>query len=75
MMTGLTLKQRDMLLFISQYVQCNGVPPTVREIGSQFHIASSSVFGHLKALQQKNFIKRKPFRSRCLEILKKDELT
>ena len=74
-MTGLTVRQREMLLFINRYAQTNGVPPTVREIGSQFHIASSSVFGHLKALQQKNFIRRKPFRSRCLKILKKDELT
>ena len=71
-MTGLTIKQRKILVFITHYSQNNGVPPTVREIGGEFHIASSSVFGHLKALERKNYIRRKPFRSRCVEILKKD---
>ena len=71
-MIGLTTKQREILIFINQYTQANSVPPTVREIGGKFRIASSSVFGHLKALQRKHFIRRKPFRSRCLEILKKN---
>ena len=70
-MIGLTSKQQEILAFICQYIENIGVPPTVREIGSEFHIASSSVFGHLKALEKKNFIRRQPFRSRCLQILKK----
>jgi len=69
---GLTSKQQAILKFISFFSGENGFPPSLREIGTSFKIAPSSVLDHLKALERKGFIKRHPFKPRCLEILKKN---
>lgn len=68
---GLTIRQQDVLSFIAAFAATNSFPPTLREIGSEFKIAPSSVLDHLKALEKKGFIKRLPFKPRCLEVLKK----
>jgi len=59
------------LMFISSFLSANGFPPSLREIGSNFKIAPSSVLDHLKALERKKFIKRHPLKPRCLEVLKR----
>lgn len=68
---GLTARQHEILAFVSLFMNANGFPPSIREIGANFSIAPSSVLDHLKALERKGFIKRLPSKSRCLEILKK----
>jgi len=68
---GLTLRQQEILSFIALFADSNGFPPSIREIGGNFKIAPSSALDHLKALEKKGFIKRLPFKPRCLEILKK----
>ena len=68
-MTELTQRQAEVLRFISQFCRVNGFSPTLREIGSNFKIAASSVLEHLKALERKKYIRRQPLKSRCLEIL------
>ena len=70
----LTMRQEEVLVFIYSFLDMNGFPPTLREIGRHFHIAASSVFEHLKALERKKFIKRLPLKSRCLEVLKRNAL-
>jgi repressor LexA len=69
----LTLKQQAVLRFISLFATENGFPPSIREIGGEFKIAPSSALDHLKALERKGFIKRLPFKPRCLEVLKTGE--
>lgn len=53
----LTERQEEILLFIQQYQQEYGYPPTLREIGKRFDI--SSTFGvkrHLDALSKKGYL-------------------
>lgn len=68
-MEGLTQKQEKILAYIGHFMRKTGYPPTVREIGERFKIASSSVFDHLKALEGKGVLKRTENKSRSLEIV------
>lgn len=72
-MNTLTPKQLGILSFIASFSKEKGYPPSLREIGSHFKIAPPSVLEHLRALEKKGFIRRLPFRPRCLEILKSFE--
>ena len=69
-MNELTSRQRTILAYIAHFTQKTGYPPTVREIGAHFRIASSSVFDHLKALEGKGALRRKSGKSRSLELPK-----
>lgn len=67
---SLTEKQRQILNYIARMVQTTGYPPTIRQIGHEFGIRSTNgVRGHLKALQQKGYIKRSTYTSRGIELL------
>ena len=69
-MERLTTKQKKILAYIGYFMRKTGYPPTVREIGERFKIASSSVFDHLKALEGKSAIRRTGGKSRSLELIK-----
>jgi repressor LexA len=59
MTRGLTDRQESILQFVMDYVQEQGYPPSIREIGKQFNIDSlRGVTVHLDALQRKGYIKR-----------------
>lgn len=64
----LTDKQRQKLDWISAFTQRHGMPPTVREIGDAFGIASSSTFAVLRALQRKGYLQRGDLGARSLKI-------
>lgn len=66
----LTDKQSAIFLYIQNYSQSHGFPPSIREIGNYFQITPPSVLAHLKALEKKGVIRRFPMKPRCLEILK-----
>lgn len=56
---SLTSKQQKILAFIQGYIQQNGYPPAIRDIGDHFGIVSpNGVMCHLKALQKKGYIQR-----------------
>jgi len=66
-MQGLTERQRQILEFISQRIQEQGYPPTIREIGEEMGIRSTNgVNDHLKALERKGFLMREGLKSRAL---------
>lgn len=66
----LTDRQRQILAFIGAYVSDHGYPPTVREIGAQFGIASTNgVSDHLKALRKKGYLAGESWRSRGLRVV------
>ncbi len=67
-MEDLTPRQAEVLEFIREFYREQGMPPTVRELGDHFGIASSSMFDHLSALQRKGFLKRGSRKSRHLEL-------
>lgn len=55
----LTARQEAVLTFVAEYIQENGYPPSIREIGRHFHIDSlRGVTVHLDALQRKGYIQR-----------------
>ena len=64
----LTRRQRQVLDFIQGYIGRNGFPPAVREIGSRFGICPATVQDHLRALERKGRLTKKPFRSRSIRI-------
>jgi len=68
----LTPRQREVLDFIREMIENKGLPPTIREIGESFKIASTNgVRAILSALSRKGYIRRKPLVSRGIELAKK----
>jgi repressor LexA len=68
--SDLTLRQREVLDFISDSIRKRGFPPTLREIGSHFGIRSTNgVNDHLRALEKKGFLHREDLKSRALRPL------
>lgn len=66
------LSKRQMAIyeFIRDYAAEHGYPPSVREIGTAVGLASpSTVHMHLKALEERGFIKRSPNKSRTIEVM------
>ncbi len=63
-------KQKQILEFISQYIQINGYSPTLQEIADSMGLSSlSTVHEHLQALERKNIIKRYEGAVRGIEIV------
>lgn len=59
MAKGLTKRQGMILQYVHDYVQREGFPPSIREIGKDFNIGSlRGVTVHLDALERKGFITR-----------------
>ncbi len=59
MAKGLTKRQEMILQYVLEYVQREGFPPSIREIGRDFSIGSlRGVTVHLDALERKGFITR-----------------
>lgn len=59
MAKGLTQRQESILKFVLDYVQNEGYPPSIREIGKEFSIGSlRGVTVHLDALERKGYISR-----------------
>lgn len=59
MAKGLTKRQEEILDFILHYVETEGYPPSIREIGQNFEIGSlRGVTVHLDALERKGYISR-----------------
>ena len=68
-MVRLTARQSEILGFISENIVHKGRPPTLREIGSHFGIASpNGVNCHLKALKKKGAIEIDPEVCRGIRI-------
>jgi repressor LexA len=67
----LTRKQRDLLEFIHQRVQRDGVPPSFDEMKEALDLRSKSGIHRLiTALEERGFIRRLAHRARALEIVK-----
>jgi repressor LexA len=70
----LTERQRQILDFLTSYVDAHGYPPTVREIGEAVGLASpSTVHAHLANLERAGLLKRDPTKPRALELTTRRE--
>ncbi|MFS0884704.1 transcriptional repressor LexA [Aeromicrobium sp. 179-A 4D2 NHS] len=68
-LTGLTKRQRRILVFLKDHIEKRGYPPSMREVGAACDLASTSSVSHqLRMLERKGFIRRDPNRPRALEI-------
>ena len=70
-MSPITLyrKQRQILDFISQYIQKNGYAPTLQEIAKAMNLSSlATVHEHLQSLVEKGLIKRKSGKVRAMDL-------
>lgn len=62
-------KQLAVLQFIHDRVADHGYPPTVREIGEEVGLSSTStVHGHINQLIKKGYLEKDPSKPRALEI-------
>ena len=59
-MRELTGRQREVLSFMRSFQAKHGVPPTVRELGERFRITPRAAFDHLRALERKGELHRRP---------------
>ena len=67
--SGLTPRQRRVLEVIRESVERRGYPPTVREIGVEVGLTSTSSVSHqLMTLQKKGFLRRDPSRPRAVDV-------
>jgi len=63
-------RQGQILDFIKQYIQANGSAPTLRQIADAIGVSSlATVHEHLSTLELKGLIKRKPGKTRSIEIV------
>jgi repressor LexA len=63
---GLTQRQEQILKFVGSYGRQHGFPPSVREIGARFELNPATVYEHLRALERKGHLHRKPNQSRSM---------
>lgn len=68
-MKGLTLRQKEILDFIREFVSVHKFPPTIREISEHFAISVKGAYDHVKALEKKSCIRCNSNQSRTIEIL------
>ena len=68
-MSHLTRRQQAIYEFIVQQVHAEGMPPTLMEIAAAFGLSSAAgISDHLKAIERKGFIRRRPGVSRGIEV-------
>ena len=68
---NLTLKQKQVLKFIHHSIKSKRLPPTIREIASQFGYSSTgTVRDYLRALTSKGYIKTHANKSRAIELIR-----
>lgn len=64
-------RQGEILDFIKQQIQSRGSAPTLRQIADAIGVSSlATVHEHLTALENKGLIKRKPGKTRSIELTK-----
>ncbi len=76
MVVTLYKRQRQILDFITQYIQKNGYAPTLREIADAINVSSlATVHEHLEALNRKKVIKKHSGKVRGIELVDKTFLS
>jgi len=74
-MKEITKRQKGILEFIQKHFSTNGFWPSIREIQKNFGFKSTNaVMGHLRALEQKDYITRSPGQARAYQFCQKAKL-
>jgi repressor LexA len=65
----LTKRQKEILDFVSEFIDHNGYSPSMEEIAGHFHFASlNAVFKHLEALESRGHLHRDSNRARSIQL-------
>jgi repressor LexA len=65
----LTKRQREILDFVSEFIERNQYSPSMEEIAEHFHFASlNAVFKHLEALESRGHLHRDSNRARSIQL-------
>lgn len=65
----LTKRQKQILDFLSEFINRNGYSPSMEEIAEHFHFASlNAVFKHLEALERRGHLHRDSNRARSIQL-------
>jgi repressor LexA len=65
----LTKRQKEILDFITAFIDREGYSPSMEEIAEHFEFASlNAVFKHLEALEQRGYLRRDANRARSIEL-------
>ena len=70
---SLTDRQRRVLDAIQDCLRRQGYPPTVRELAQHLGVSIGTVQAHLRALERKGVLKRRPFQARGLSLTAPEE--
>ena len=66
---GISPRQREILVFVEQFMREHGYPPSVREIGDAVGLNSpSTVHTHLNNLEARGYIRRDPSKPRTMTV-------
>lgn len=69
-MSNLTKKQKEILDFVTQFIQSNDYAPSYREIADYFGLSSTAtVHEHIKSLEDKGLITSSHNAARSLEVI------
>lgn len=70
----LTKRQKEVLDFIKEYIEQQGVGPTLEEINVKFKMGSASAaHQHVEALRVKGFLKKLPHQTRAISLLQESD--
>jgi repressor LexA len=65
----LTKRQKEILDFLSEFIEQNGYSPSMEEIAGHFHFASlNAVFKHLEALERRGHLHRDSNCARAIQL-------
>ena len=66
----LTKRQHEILSYLQDFLNIHGFSPTLEEIAEHFSLASlNGVFKHLKALEERGFIRRLSNHARSIQLI------
>ncbi|MGA2261719.1 MAG: transcriptional repressor LexA [Acidobacteriota bacterium] len=72
----LTKRQKEILDFVTGFIEREGYSPSMEEIAEHFHFASlNAVFKHLEALEARGHLHRDANRARSIELKRVDAPT
>ena len=67
-MKELTVRQKEILSFIADYLKKHSYPPTIREIAEHYSISVKGAHDHITALRKKGFLKQADKRPRTMGL-------
>jgi repressor LexA len=71
----LTKRQKEVLDYVTQYIELHGYAPSYREIATNFKFGSvATVAEHVESLVTKGFLSKNENEARSLQLIKADDL-